>query len=90
MRKTFGVAVTALTLLFGGAGVAYATTPVGPMPPSTTMTVAADSDSADNDNTGLWGVAGLLGLVGLAGLTRRNDRGVAAANTARNPNAVRD
>jgi hypothetical protein len=79
--------VTALTLLFGGAGVAQATTPVGPMPSSTTMTVAADSDSADNDNTGLWGFAG---LVGVAGLTRRNDRGVAAANTARDPNAVRD
>lgn len=89
MRKTFGVSVTALTLLFAGTGLAEATTPVGPMPSSTTTTVAADSDSGDNDNSGLWGLAGLLGLVGLAGLKRRNDRRVSAADTARNPNGPR-
>ena len=41
MRKTLGVSLTALTLLFGGAGVAQATTLSGPMPSSTTTTIAA-------------------------------------------------
>jgi hypothetical protein len=31
MRKTLGVSLTAMTLLFGGAGVAQAITPVVPM-----------------------------------------------------------
>jgi len=53
MRKTLGVSLTALTLLFGGAGVAQATTPIGPMPSSTTTTIAADTDDGDSDNTGL-------------------------------------
>ena len=89
MRTTFGVSLTALTLLFGGAGVAQATTPIGPMPSSTTTTIAADTDEGGSDNTGLWGLAGLLGLLGLAGLKRRNDRDVTAATTARGPNAPR-
>ena len=88
MRKTIGVSLTALTLLFGGAGVAQATVPSGPVPSSTT-TVAADTDEGDSDNTGLWGLAGLLGLLGLAGLKRRNDRDVTAAPAARGPNAPR-
>jgi MYXO-CTERM domain-containing protein len=72
MRKTLGVSLTAVTLLFGGAGVAQATTPVEPMPSSTT-TLAADTEDDGSDNTGLWGLTGLLGLLGLAGLKRRND-----------------
>jgi MYXO-CTERM domain-containing protein len=87
MRKTLGVSLTALTLLFGGTGVAQATTPIGPMPSSTTTTIAADTDDGgDSDNTGLWGLAGLFGL---AGLKRRNDRDVTAATTAGGPNAPR-
>jgi MYXO-CTERM domain-containing protein len=89
MRKTLGVSLTALTLLFGGAGVAQATTPIGPMPSSTTTTIAADTDDGDGDDTGLWGLAGLLGLFGLAGLKRRNDRDVTAGTTAGGPNAPR-
>jgi hypothetical protein len=80
MRKSLGVSLTALTLLFSGAGVAQAATQVGPMPSSTTTTVAADTDDSDSDNTGLWG---------LAGLKRRNDRNVTAAPAARNPNTPR-
>lgn len=89
MRKTLGVSMTALTLLFGGAGVAQATTSIGPMPSSNTTTVAADTAEGDSDNTGLWGLAGLLGLLGLAGLKRRNDRDVSEVTTARGPNAPR-
>jgi MYXO-CTERM domain-containing protein len=89
MRKTLGVSLTALTLLFGGAGVAQATRPIGPMPSSTTTAIAADTHEGDSDNTGLWGLAGLLGLLGLAGLKRRNDRDVTAATTARGPDAPR-
>jgi LPXTG-motif cell wall-anchored protein len=86
MRKTLGVSLTALTLMFGGAGVAQATTPIGPMPASTTTTLAADTDQGDSDNTGLWGLAGLLGLIGLVGLKRRNDHDVTATTTARGRN----
>ena len=89
MRKTLGVSMTALTLLFGGAGVAQATTSIGPMPSSTTTTIAADTDDGDSDNTGLWGLAGLLGLFGLAGLKRRNDRDVTAGTAAGRPSAPR-
>ena len=86
MRKTLAVSMTALTLLFGGAGVAQATTPIGPMPSSTTTTLAADTDNGDSDNTSLWGLAGLLGL---AGLKRRNDRDVTAGTTASGSSAPR-
>ena len=89
MRKTLGVSLTALTLLFGGAGVAQATTPIGPMPSSTTTTLAADTDNGDSDNTSLWGLACLLGLLGLAGLKRRNDRDVTAGTAARGSSAPR-
>ena len=89
MRKTFGVSLTALTLLFGGAGVAQATVPAGPMPSTTTTTIAADTGEGDSDNTGLWGLAGLLGLLGLAGLKRRNDRDVTPATAVRGPNTPR-
>ena len=89
MRKTLAVSLTALTLLFGGAGVAQATTPIGPMPSSTTTTLAADTDNGDSDNMSLWGLAGLLGLLGLAGLKRRNDRDVTAGTTARGSSAPR-
>jgi len=90
MRKTIGVSLTACTLLFGGAGVAQASVPAGPMPSSTTTTIAADTDEGDSGDIGLWGLAGLLGLLGLAGLKRRNDRDVTAAATAvRGPNAPR-
>jgi MYXO-CTERM domain-containing protein len=89
MRKTLGVSLTALTLLFGGAGVAQATTPIGPMPSSTTTTIAADTDDGDSDNTGLWGLAGLLGLLSLAGLKRRDDRNVTSGTAAGGPSASR-
>ena len=88
MRKTFGVSLTALTLLFGGVGVAQATTTIVPVP-STRTTIAAATDEGDSDNTGLWGLVGLLGLLGLAGLKRRNDRDVTADTTARGPGAPR-
>jgi hypothetical protein len=77
MRKTLGVSLTALTLLFGCAGVAQATTPIGPMPSSTTTTLAADTDNGDSDKTGL------------AGLKRRNDRDVTSGTAAGGPSAPR-
>jgi MYXO-CTERM domain-containing protein len=89
VRKTIGASLTALTLLFGGAGVANATAPSAPMPSSTTTTMAAGDDQEDSDNTGLWGLAGLLGLVGLVGLKRRNDQDVTAATAVRGPNTPR-
>jgi MYXO-CTERM domain-containing protein len=64
--------------MYGGAGVANATTVESPVPASTTTTLAQTGDTAhDSDKTGLWGLAGLLGLLGLAGLKRRNDQPVA-------------
>jgi LPXTG-motif cell wall-anchored protein len=86
MRKTLGVSLTALSLLFGGAGVAHATETAGPVPAATTATLAADTEDEGSDNTGLWGLAGLLGLLGLAGLKRRNDpRTLGTTNQAANP-----
>jgi hypothetical protein len=79
MHKALGIALTSIALMFGGAGVSYATTPNAPIPSSTTSTLAADNDNNDDgDDTGLWGLAGLLGLIGLAGLKRRNERPAAA------------
>jgi MYXO-CTERM domain-containing protein len=89
MRKTLGMSLTALTRLFGGAGVARASTPIGSMPSSTTTTIAADTDNGDSDKTGLWGLPGLLGLLGLAGLKRRNDRDVTSGTAAGGPSASR-
>jgi MYXO-CTERM domain-containing protein len=72
MRKTIGISLTALTLLFGGAGVAHATEIAAPAPDTMTTVLAADTDD-DGGNNGLWGLAGLLGLLGLAGLKRRDN-----------------
>ena len=81
MRKTLVMACTTGALLFGGAGIANATTvPSAPIPTSTTTTVA-DPDTTehhDSDKTGLWGLTGLVGLLGLVGLKRRNDPSAAA------------
>jgi hypothetical protein len=88
MQKTLGIALTSVALVFGGAGVAHATTPAAPIS-STTTTLAADTDSQDNgDNTGLWGLAGLLGLIGLAGLKRRNERPAAAPPVVNGPGTM--
>jgi LPXTG-motif cell wall-anchored protein len=76
MRTIVAALLTSVGVLFGGIGVANATT--GPdisSIPAATTTVVAQDDVADDDgdNTGLWGLAGLLGLLGLLGLKRRND-----------------
>ena len=89
MRKTLGVTLTAAALMFGGAGVANATTPA-PVPSSTVTTLAENTDTNQkSDKTGLWGLVGLLGLLGLAGLKRRNDTDAAAGSAARGPGAPR-
>jgi LPXTG-motif cell wall-anchored protein len=91
MRKTLGVALTAVTLMFGGAAVANATTPSVSTSPTTTLadnTQNTQTQDRDTDNTGLWGLAGLLGLIGLAGLKRRKDTD-AYATTAHEPNTPR-
>jgi MYXO-CTERM domain-containing protein len=88
MRKTLGITLTAVTLLFGGAGVANATAPSTAAPSATTTILADDNDNPpgkDSDKTGLWGLAGLLGLAGLAGLIRRKDRDVAPGAGPRGP-----
>ncbi|MCV7079635.1 WGxxGxxG family protein [Mycobacterium szulgai] len=75
MRRTIAVISATGALLFGGAGIANATTDA-PTPASTTTTLADNGTNNNNnndDNTGLWGLAGLLGLLGLAGLKRRGD-----------------
>jgi MYXO-CTERM domain-containing protein len=84
MRKTAGITLTAIVLMFGGAGVANAAAPSAPIRSSTTTTLADDTNTNhhDSDKTGLWGLAGLLGLGGLAGLMRRKDTDVAARRTA--------
>jgi MYXO-CTERM domain-containing protein len=70
MKKTLAVGATTLTLLFGGAGVATASTLEAPA----TITLAqAQEHEDDGGDNGLWGLAGLLGLVGLAGLMRRKN-----------------
>jgi LPXTG-motif cell wall-anchored protein len=72
MQKPLIVGVTTLTLLFGGAGVANASTIEAPAQ-TTTTTLAADNGDDDNGDNGLWGLVGLLGLAGLLGLKRRKD-----------------
>ena len=87
MQKPLVVGVTTLTLLFGGAGVANASTLEAPA--TTTTTLAQEHDDHGGDN-GLWGLAGLLGLLGLAGLKRRKDadyRANRAGGTVTNPRA---
>jgi hypothetical protein len=87
MRKTIGVSMTALALLFGGAGVCHATDHAAPVP-STVTTLAQETNDDGRDNTGLWGLAGLLGLVGLAGLKRRNGTRATPTTRAANPGAT--
>ena len=91
MRKTAGITLTAIALMFGGAGVVNAAAPSAPIPSSTTTTLADDTNNTnhhDSDKTGLWGLAGLLGLGGLAGLMRRKDTDVAGRRTV-GPNTPR-
>ncbi|GFG65978.1 hypothetical protein MKUB_34680 [Mycobacterium kubicae] len=86
MRKTLAVMCATGSLLFGGAGLANATTEVSV--PASTTTIVADNDANNNnhsDKTGLWGLTGLLGLLGLAGLKRRNDVRPTAGTTTTNP-----
>ena len=77
MRKTLAITAATGALLFGGAGVANATSPDVQPPASTTTSVAQTGDATNNtdhsDKTGLWGLLGLAGLAGLAGLRRRHD-----------------
>ena len=82
MRKTIATVCATGALMFGGAGIANATTIESPAPASTT-TLAQTDATDDGDNTGLWGLAGLLGLLGLLGLKRRDDR--APTGTAQTP-----
>jgi MYXO-CTERM domain-containing protein len=92
MRRTISVMCATGALLFGGAGVANATTQEGPVPSSTTTTLADTSNNNNeqhSDKTGLWGLLGLLGLGGLAGLKRRNDTDAAVGGrpaATRGPN----
>ena len=87
MRRTIAIVSATGALLFGGAGVANATTSSAPAPSSTTTTLADNDNDQHSDNTGLWGLVGLLGLGGLAGLMRRKDNvagtGVAPATRDR-------
>lgn len=87
MRKVLGITLTAAALMFGGAGVANASTPAAPVPSSTTTTLADDHTNNDqhSDKTGLWGLVGLLGLGGLAGLKRRKDTDTGAVRGPNNP-----
>ena len=73
MNKPLVVGATTLTLLFGGTGVAAASTFEAPASTTTTLAQAQDAPEDDGGDNGLWGLAGLLGLVGLAGLKRRKD-----------------
>ena len=73
MNKPLVVGATTLTLLFGGTGVATASTFDAPATTTTTMAQAQEADQEDGGDNGLWGLAGLLGLLGLAGLKRRKD-----------------
>jgi MYXO-CTERM domain-containing protein len=70
MKKSIAIGATAVTLLFGGAGIANASTVEAPATTTTTLAQEHEDDGGDN---GLWGLAGLLGLVGLVGLKRRKD-----------------
>lgn len=87
MREIIAAAAATGALLFGGAGVANATTTeYVPMQGTTTVQAQAEEAEDDGDKTGLWGLAGLLGLLGLLGLKRRNDhRATPAAGNPANP-----
>jgi len=77
MREAFGITLTAITVIFGGAGTANATALSAPVLSSSTTTLADDTNNTGNkkqhSDKSLRGLAGLLGLVGLAGLKRRNN-----------------
>jgi MYXO-CTERM domain-containing protein len=88
MRKAIAILGMTGALIFGGAGLAHATTYDAPTP-ATTTTLAQAQVEDDGDNTGLWGLAGLLGLLGLLGLKRRNDHVVTSAPTTGYGNAPR-
>lgn len=85
MRKTIAIVSATGALLFGGAGVANASS--APAPSSTTTTLADNNNDQHSDKTGLWGLVGLLGLGGLAGLMRRKDT---PAGTGIGPATTRD
>ncbi|MGV0720573.1 WGxxGxxG family protein [Mycolicibacterium elephantis] len=88
MKKPLVVGATTLTLLFGGAGVATATTLEAPV--TTITTVAQQAQDDDSGDNGLWGLLGLLGLAGLIGLKRRKDADYPAnrgGGTVTNPRA---
>jgi hypothetical protein len=72
VNKPLVVGATTLTLLFGGAGVATASTLDAPAT-TTTLAQAQEAPEDDGGDNGLWGLTGLLGLIGLAGLMRRKD-----------------
>jgi MYXO-CTERM domain-containing protein len=85
MRKTLAITAATGALLFGGAGVANATSHEVQAPAATTTSVAETSDANNtnhSDKTGLWGLLGLAGLAGLAGLRRRHDAHAAPGTTA--------
>jgi MYXO-CTERM domain-containing protein len=84
MRKTAAVIAATGALLFGGAGVANATTHA-PVQGSTTILAETADSQPDSDKTGLWGLTGLLGLLGLAGLKRRNNDAHNAARPTATP-----
>jgi LPXTG-motif cell wall-anchored protein len=86
MRTILAALLASVGVMFGGMGVANATTATDiSSVPTATTTIVAQQDAADDDSddTGLWGLAGLLGLLGLLGLKRRNevDRRVGPATT---------
>jgi LPXTG-motif cell wall-anchored protein len=83
MRKSIAIGTTAITLFFGGAGVAHATELSAPAATTVTAQGSYDNGNDDSDNTGLWGLVGLLGLLGLAGLKRRKDTDVVGRGTPR-------
>jgi MYXO-CTERM domain-containing protein len=90
MNKPLVVGATTLALLFGGAGVATASTLEAPAT-TTTLAQAQEAPEDDGGDNGLWGLAGLLGLLGLAGLKRRKDADYpanrAVPGTVTNPRA---
>ena len=82
MNKTLVVGATTLTLLFGGTGVATASTFEAPSSTTTTLAQSQEAPEDDGGDNGLWGLAGLLGLVGLVGLKRRKDADYPALQSA--------
>jgi MYXO-CTERM domain-containing protein len=73
MRTFLAVILTVSGLMFGGVGVANATTALSTPVATSTTVVAQEEADDDGGDAGLWGLAGLLGLAGLTGLLRRRD-----------------